>query len=743
MKSKHMLKKLLSFFGTFSFFLMLGIKVQASCSGTPDACSSIGQGSCSTCGCSWTAAYCNNSGACTGNADQTNCTNCSCAACSWGGTSCPWVAAWNGEDWVIEHEAFPFAAFSAVETTSFDALPNLQCLDGSLKVKIYEGLPEITYLKNFSLYQVNGQTGLVKPDLDGIPRIIQEETPPTFCLSSDEKNVEECLALVSEHDELFWEPSFDSQKTEDWLELEFSEVKVKSSKLYLVVRKQALLTSYYEYMAHMMGRDNFYLFSELSTKPVFKNRIDDWWDENLKMKVEVWDGQDWQEKGLISAGYHMPGSGADDFLVSMEKLDFNSNSLKVRLRFLTGGFGIDYAVLDTTDDQSFNSQQLSPKEILFNDQSLEALSPIEMKYDDSLILTYDCEPNSQYYLAIEGYYLPDFFPAERKKSNISAWQELIRFFTSDKDYVVKTAQKMGLYKRAACLEAFSADEIRAQQAECWIFYLLYLLLITSLIIFFMIFSKKIKKNQKIYLLFLCLSLASMSWRIIAVKATQSCSGTLNCGNCTEAACNTCTQCTWVAANCSGTADSCDSHNNQSDCESCGCTWQYTGLFVDIVDDADNLVSSPAVNFSSTSFPFNATQTVGTLGVGVQRIRVYNDTSTSNWTLSLAATGGESSEWSSGTDSYKYNGLQSEGRLRVNPSLLTITPSGSGCTSTGLTAQSAQYFENGVISSIDLVIAGSSAETSCSWYIEGIGLTQDIPARQATGSYSLAMTITVI
>lgn len=738
-----MFKKLLIFFLGLAILASLIKPVMASCSGTPSACGTIAQGSCAACGCTWNAAYCSNNGACTNNTTATDCTNCSCAACSWGGTSCPWVAAWNGEDWIIEHEAFPFAAFSAVQTTSFDALPNSQCIDGSLKVKIYEGLPESTYLKNFSLYEVDRQDGLVKPDLTGIPRIIQEETPPTFCRSSDEKNAEECLALVSEHDELFWEPSFDNQKTEDWLELEFTEVKKKFSKLYLVVRKQALLTSYYEYMAHMMGRDNFYLFSELSTKPVFKNLIDDWWDENLKMKVEVWDGQDWQERGLISAGYHMPGSGADDFLVSLEKLDSDSDLLKVRLRFLTGAFALDYAVLDTSDDPPFNSQQLNPKEILFNDQSLEALSPIEMKYDDSLILTYDCEPNSQYYLAIEGYYLPDFFPAERKKSNICAWQELISFFTSDKEYVVKNAQEKGLYKRAACLDAFSPDEIKAQQAECWFFYLIFIFIFIFFIILYLLLRKKIKKKQMIYLLLLCLSSISMGWRMIVVKATMSCSGTLNCSNCSEAACSTCTRCVWNAESCSGTPSVCSSHTNQTACTNCGCTWQYTGLYVDIVDGSNNLVSNPSVNFSSTSFPFNLTQTIATLGVGTQRIRVYNDTSTSNWTLSIAATNGESSEWDNGTDTYKYNGLQSEGRLRVNPSLMTITPSGTGCTTTGLTGQSAQYFENGVVSSVDLLIAGSSAQTACIWYIEGVGLVQDIPEKQASGSYSLPMTITVI
>lgn len=739
----NMVKKLLGVFFSFLIFLLINKSVLASCSGTPAACGSIDQSNCASCGCTGNVGYCNNNRDCTNNNNETTCTNCSCAGCSWGGTSCPWVASWDGDDWVIEHEAFPFAAFNAVQTTSYDSLVNARCINDTLKVKIYEGLPEITYLKNFSLYEANNQLGLVKPDLNGVPRVFQGEILPSGCLSSDGKSDQECLALIKSHDGVFWEPDFNEEKTEDWLELEFLNIEKKSSKLYLIVRKQALLTSYYEYMAHIMGKDNFYYFSSLSTKPVFKKLTNQWWSDHLKMKVEVWDGYQWKEKGLISAGYHMPGSGADDFLVSLENPNFDSNLLKVRLKFLTGAFAVDYAVLDISDDPIFTSEKLSPREILFNDQHLENFSELEMEYDDSLVLTYTCKDNHQYYLAIEGYYLPDNFPVERKKSNICAWQELIRFFLSDKKFVVRNAQEKGLYKSAFCLNAFSTEEIEVQQKGCLTSYLLGFFIIALLIILLIFFTKNRKKTEKICLLLLMLGVLSASWRIIAIKANGACSGTLSCANCNQASCTDCTQCTWVPATCTGTAKNCKDHDNQNACQACGCTWQHTGLFLDVVDSSDGVVSNPSVNFTSTLAPFSATQTVGTLGVGVQRIRVYNDTSTSSWTLSIAATGGGSSTWSSTANSYKYNGLQSEGRLRVNPSLITITPSGSSCTSTGLTPQSAQYFEQGLISSIDLVIAGISAQTNCTWYIEGIGLTQDIPARQASGNYSLAMTITVI
>ncbi|MFA7628366.1 MAG: hypothetical protein WCY37_03085 [Candidatus Dojkabacteria bacterium] len=166
------------------------------------------------------------------------------------------------------------------------------------------------------------------------------------------------------------------------------------------------------------------------------------------------------------------------------------------------------------------------------------------------------------------------------------------------------------------------------------------------------------------------------------------------------------------------------------------------LSIDIVDGSDVSVASPSVQFTNAIFNWVTTQTTATLGVTAEQIKVSNFTATSEWTLSIAATDGAIDVWDSGTATYPYNGTQSEGRLLVDPSTLTITPGGT-CSSTGISTQSSAYFVSGSVDSINLLIAGATAETSCDWYITGIDLTQDIPAQQAIGSYSIGMTLTVI
>ncbi|MEF3691627.1 MAG: hypothetical protein V3574_01055 [Candidatus Moraniibacteriota bacterium] len=165
------------------------------------------------------------------------------------------------------------------------------------------------------------------------------------------------------------------------------------------------------------------------------------------------------------------------------------------------------------------------------------------------------------------------------------------------------------------------------------------------------------------------------------------------------------------------------------------------LTVDIVDSGGSSVGSPTVSFSGVSYNWSAQQSTATMGVSAQKIRVTNTTGTPNWTLSIAGTV-NTNLWTSGGNTYDFNGTAAAGRLNANPSGITITPQ-SGCNNTGLTGGSSNYFVQGTQDSINILTAGSSAGTNCYWDITGVGLTQDIPAAQAIGSYSLNLILSII
>jgi hypothetical protein len=149
--------------------------------------------------------------------------------------------------------------------------------------------------------------------------------------------------------------------------------------------------------------------------------------------------------------------------------------------------------------------------------------------------------------------------------------------------------------------------------------------------------------------------------------------------------------------------------------------------------------------SSATYQFSCQTVTGTLGTSSQKIRISNNTATPTWTLSVAATGGSASKWSVASLQYAFNNPSSSGcgsgQLTINPATGELAPQ-SGCPSTGLALGSSAAFNSGVLDSISLATANSSAAINCYWDLTGVSLSQKIPAEQMVGAYSINLTLTV-
>ncbi|WKZ30909.1 MAG: hypothetical protein QY318_03605 [Candidatus Dojkabacteria bacterium] len=177
------------------------------------------------------------------------------------------------------------------------------------------------------------------------------------------------------------------------------------------------------------------------------------------------------------------------------------------------------------------------------------------------------------------------------------------------------------------------------------------------------------------------------------------------------------------------------------------------ISVDIVDSGGTTVSNPSIAFSIATASFACQTTTGTFGVANEKIRVYNSGSNPSWTLSLAAADGITSSWSSSYDFNDSAGSPAgcgdggdadsyKGQLSIDLSNVTITPEG-GCSATGITVGSDAGYVQGTTDSILLVQADGTADTGCYWDITGIEVSQKIPAEQASGNYSINMSLSVV
>ena len=183
--------------------------------------------------------------------------------------------------------------------------------------------------------------------------------------------------------------------------------------------------------------------------------------------------------------------------------------------------------------------------------------------------------------------------------------------------------------------------------------------------------------------------------------------------------------------------------------------RYIGsLGVDVVDGSGVSVASPSLAMSGLVISNLCQTTTGTLGMSTQKIRLANTTGYSPWSLSIAASGGATANWSSGTATYDFNDANASGcsdggdadslagQLSIDPTAATNAPQ-AGCTTTGVGLGSASTFSQGTTDSITLASASTSALPGCYWDLTGIALSQKIPSLQASGSYSLQLTLTSV
>lgn len=163
------------------------------------------------------------------------------------------------------------------------------------------------------------------------------------------------------------------------------------------------------------------------------------------------------------------------------------------------------------------------------------------------------------------------------------------------------------------------------------------------------------------------------------------------------------------------------------------------LSTDVRDGSNAVVASPSFAMSAVTASTAQQTSTGTFGSASQRISVDNPGgANAGWTLALNATTPGTGNWSNGSANYAYNGTVAAGRMTLDPSVSTYTAVTG--TSTSITKGTSASFSS--TTPITLLTAAAAADDITNGYLTGVGISQTIPAAQATGNYSISMTQTV-
>ena len=162
--------------------------------------------------------------------------------------------------------------------------------------------------------------------------------------------------------------------------------------------------------------------------------------------------------------------------------------------------------------------------------------------------------------------------------------------------------------------------------------------------------------------------------------------------------------------------------------------------IDIVDGAGAAVATPSVAMSAIDFSFADQATTGTLGTASEKIRLSNPTSTSTWTVSIAATDGAGAKWSDGGTNEMDADVNGGGQLTIDPSAGTIAANVGGVT-TGVSVGSSAALDAG--SAVTLFSADGTAAAYEVYDLTGVALSQNVPGSTPAAAYTLNLTLTLL
>lgn len=160
------------------------------------------------------------------------------------------------------------------------------------------------------------------------------------------------------------------------------------------------------------------------------------------------------------------------------------------------------------------------------------------------------------------------------------------------------------------------------------------------------------------------------------------------------------------------------------------------LSVDFVDGSNQSIASPSVSFGAVNFSFACQPATATLGTASQKLQVKNPKK-AGVSIDLNAATPATDEWTSGSDTYKYNDAAgsgcTNGQLAVSGGSFAKT---IGANAPVYTTPGGAFTGTSPVTLFD-----NTSNTAYEGNLTGYTLTQQIPAEQTDGTYSLPMIVT--
>jgi hypothetical protein len=316
-----------------------------------------------------------------------------------GGSSCPFVFTFDGEEYHFESETFAGAFAEGLERTNIERLNKLREYNNEYRLVLANQRPETQFVNELGLIVVNHPHGTdIIPDIEGNLHTVEEYIQPVTAVTLRGRDI---CASVTEKDDLWWETDLhsvtltDSLGIRDGLILEFpKQPGAISGKLILNAVNTRLVNFTLEKIFRYMGPNKLLWYHLINSDPAERARLLRWIIRESGFTVSVWQEDDW----LPQAWFPNAGPFKDmEKLVLLDLRRISGETVRIKLESSPDLWRVDRVAIDYSVNREFETIPLTP---------VRAVTESGREITDLLIAE-----DSLYYATIPGQYAHISFPA--------------------------------------------------------------------------------------------------------------------------------------------------------------------------------------------------------------------------------------------------------------------------------------------------------------------------------------------
>lgn len=273
---------------------------------------------------------------------------------------CPFVYAWDGEQFVFDAELYGGAISQGLQRPDYSELPHLRAGSGAYRILLSDELEETDYTDSLELWTVDHLAG-TRAGVDSIGKLhsLGGLRPP---LEARDESGADLLLWLEAPDRRIWEAppaKLPNGRLRHEIVMSFAKPPAAQTAKLLVHSGSGawgiqMLSTLYE----LYGRDLDARMAVLDRNPAEAQSIRDWSvrEDVYVLKVWVEEPSGWQVRGFI------PGGGMGAWVVPLDVSRVPADRLRIRVPPPAGFWAINAAAVDYNAGQPLQVTRIAPSE---------------------------------------------------------------------------------------------------------------------------------------------------------------------------------------------------------------------------------------------------------------------------------------------------------------------------------------------------------------------------------------------